>query len=269
MGAAEQAALIRAFGTTEARIRTQMTAFVLGLFGDLGSWRDADIARFVNVVVPAMAGAQRQVGSLTDAYVASMLSDMLGSTFRPTGQSVRTGAALRNGVDPAEVYARPFRQLWQALAAGSDLATALALAQRRLWQLATSDLQLAKTHAAQTAMSADDHVVGFRRVLTGTHSCGLCVVASTQRYHRSDLLPIHPGCDCGIAPIVGSHDPGQVVNEPLLEGTHQAIQDRFGVSDRSARVPDYRDVLITHQHGELGPVLARRGDTFTGPSDLH
>jgi hypothetical protein len=27
-------------------------------------------------------------------------------------------------------------------------------------------------------------------------------------------------------------------------------------------------VLITHQHGELGPVLAVKGQPFTGPQDL-
>ena len=31
----------------------------------------------------------------------------------------------------------------------------------------------------------------------------------------------------------------------------------------------YRDVLVSHEHGELGPVLAVKGRPFQGPNDLH
>lgn len=31
---------------------------------------------------------------------------------------------------------------------------------------------------------------------------------------------------------------------------------------------DYSDVLVVHEHGEIGPVLGFRGDHFTGPSDI-
>jgi hypothetical protein len=268
MGAAQQAALIEAFGQTEGRIRAQLLAFVLGMYDGLGAWRDSDVARFVRIVVPVVVGAQRQVGSLVDAYVAAMLADMLGVSPRPSGSAARAVAAVRGGVDPAEVYARPFRTLWQALKDGKDFPAALAQGRLRAWQLAATDLQLAKTHAMRAAFSADDRVVGYRRVLKGK-SCGLCVVASTQRYHRSQLMPIHPGCDCGTAPIVAGHDPGQVINRPLLENVHAAVADRFGAFDATGRKAiDYRDLLVTHEHGEIGPVLARKGQQFTGPGDL-
>lgn len=586
MGAAQQQALIAAFGSTGGRIRTHLLAVVLAAFDRLGSWRDDDVSQFVAAVVPIVAGAQRQMTSLTDAYIAAMLGDMLGGAGRPAGIAAFTGAALRGGVDPAEVYARPFKTVWKLLAAGTDFPAALAAGRLRAEQITKTDLQLAKTNAMRGLLASNRHVVGYRRVLTGTRSCGLCVVATTQRYHRENLMPIHPGCvvegtrvsargvkaitrrrysgelivittaagdeltitpkhpvlteqgwipadllgvgdrivrgsrlkgmglgspgedhrpapiedvrrslsmlpvvrmpvasedfhgdgadgevdvvyvdgglhsvfassifqvaselefvarhdvgsffqrrgsaaplvpacgspeggsvcggglcaplfgghvpgpnlpglrptatvntlaverllhrtavnsvlggegvlgdsgrvfggdlfggefapgaatarfdpagaeflgeglvvyadqgrslldrlsgqveldslidvrridttsshvynlhtaegwysadgvivsncDCNVAPIVGDHDPGHVINEPLLEGAHAAIQERFGTSDRSARIPDYRDVLVTHEHGELGPILARRGDAFMGPSDLH
>ena len=268
MGAKQQAALVRAFSSVDAQIRNKVVAVVIQAANGLGSWRDADIERFTSAILPTVLGAQRQMGSLTDAYIRAMVGDMVGGIVRPSGTTPLTGGALRGGVDPAEVYARPIRTIWRGLAEGKSLDVALAVARLRLEQITKTDLQLAKDHASRAILSADERVVGYRRVLTGSRSCGLCVVATTQRYHREDLMPIHPGCDCGIAPIVGTEDPGQLINEPLLEGTHAAIQDRFGTSDRSARMPDYRDVLVTHEHGEIGPILSRKGDAFTGPSDL-
>ena len=269
MGAEQQAALVRAFSSADAQIRAKVVPIILQVFSGLGSWRDADLTRFTTAVLPLVIGAERQMGSLTNAYLAAMVADMISAPVRPSGVATATGAALRGGVDPAEVYARPIRTIWRELAAGKDMNAALAAARLRLWQITTTDLQLAKTHAARSAMADDERIVGYRRVLTGTHSCGLCVVASTQRYHRGDLMPCHPGCDCGISVIVGHQDPGQLINEPLLEGTHAAIADRFGASGRTARDPiDYRNVLVTHEHGEIGPILSRKGDAFTGPSDL-
>jgi hypothetical protein len=263
----EQAALIVAFNTAEAKIRAHLVAYVLGLFGGLGSWRDRDRDRFAAQVAPVVAGAQRQVASLMDAYLTALLSDMRGTRGRPTG-AIPDVSRLR-GVDPLEVYGRPFVDVWAELADGRDLSQALAAGRLRAEQITTTDLQLAKTHTARARLEDDPNVVGYRRVLTGSQSCGLCVVASTQRYHRSGLLPIHPGCDCGVAPIVGDTDPGQVINGQMLEDVHDAIQQRFGVSDRSGRQPiDYRNLLVTHEHGEIGPVLARAGQDFTGPDDL-
>lgn len=267
MGINEQATLIVAFNTAEKKVRAHLVAYVLGLFGGLGSWRDPDKARFAAQVTPIVAGAQRQVASLMDAYLTRLLSDMRGRPARPTG-AIPDVSRLR-GVDPGTVYGRPFDTVWAELAEGRDFEQALAAGRLRAEQITKTDLQLAETHTARALLEDDHDVVGFRRVLTGTTSCGLCVVASTQRYHRGELLPIHPGCDCGVAPIIGDGDPGHVINAPLLEATHDAIQERFGASGRTARDPiDYRDLLVTHEHGEIGPILARRGDVFTGPGDL-
>lgn len=193
MGMDEQAALIAAFNTTEATIRAHLVAYVLGLFGGLGSWRDRDGSRFAAQVVPVVAGAQRQVASLMDAYLSALLSNMRGTPVRPAG-TIPDLTRLRGDIDPHEVYARPFHDVWSELAAGKDFSQALAAGERRAWQITTTDLQLAKTHTAQGLLGADREVVGYRRVLTGTQSCGLCVVASTQRYHKDRLMPIHPGC---------------------------------------------------------------------------
>jgi hypothetical protein len=137
--------------------------------------------------------------------------------------------------------------------------------------MAATDLQLAKTQTAQaTFLATGNHIVGYRRVLEGPHSCGLCVVASTRLYHRSDLMPIHPNCDCSVFPVVSSdRDPGPLLNAGTLADVHSAIAAAFGADSTAARaIPGlmngehkpalYRDVLIEHHHGEIGPVLGVR-----------
>ena len=267
MGKREQLQITRSYTNTAGRIRKQMIASAVGTFQSLGSWRDKDMRTFTAQLPPRVAGAQRQIASLTDAYLRALLADIFRGPRPPARQAPQAAMRLR-GVDPKIVYQRPFRQMWQDLGEGEDWEDAYNQSIRRLISLVETDLQLAKTFAARDTLAGQGRVHGYRRVLTGTSSCGLCVVASTQRYRKEDLLPIHPGCDCGVAPIVGDTDPGQVINAPLLEDVHDAIQSTFGVSDRSARAPDYRDFIVTHQHGEIGPVLARRGDKFTGPDDL-
>jgi hypothetical protein len=78
---------------------------------------------------------------------------------------------------------------------------------------------------------------------------------------------------------MGNSDPGQIVNPQMLEQAHRAIRERFGASNRGAREIGtkpgsngkallYRDVILVHQHGEIGPVLGIKGQSFTGPGDL-
>jgi hypothetical protein len=168
-----------------------------------------------------------------------------------------------------EVYQRPAVSMRMSLAAGDSLTTAVGRGLDRLTSLVSTDLQLAKTRSAQHVAKSSTTVVGWRRELEGDLSCGLCIVASTQRYHREDLMPIHPGCDCQPVPIYGTEDPGTLLDEGALADVHASIEERFGVSDAGARDPvDYRKALIIHEHGEIGPVLAIRGQAFTGPDDL-
>jgi hypothetical protein len=96
----------------------------------------------------------------------------------------------------------------------------------------------------------------------------MCTIASTQRYHVADLSPIHPGCDCVVEAIFGPVD--RVIDPQLLEQVHAAVLDLTGVVDRGGRAVDYRHIMtqITHTHGELGQMLARPGDRFTGPRSI-
>jgi hypothetical protein len=276
------ASALGSYAAATGALRTRLLGFLDRLWVGLGSYRDADAERFVARAVPAVQGAQQAMASLTAAYLGRAGAELTGNPVRmphlTPGDFV--GANVRQA-DPEVVYLRPFVQVWTDLSHGKSLDDAVASGGARLANIAATDVQLAKTHAAQDVLLDMDEVDGYRRVLNGTKNCGLCIVAATQRYHRGDLLPIHPGCDCTVAPLKPGEALGRIVDPDMLDAVHAAIAEKFGkkAADAGARQignligPNgkpllYRDVIISHDHGEIGPVLGVRGQKFTGPDDL-
>jgi hypothetical protein len=172
------------------------------------------------------------------------------------------------------------------------LTAAVSGGERRVKLAALTDVELAVTHTARERMTEEPEIRFYRRVLTGAESCGLCIIASTQRYRKRDLLPIHPNCDCVVAPIIGEQDPGRAINstrvsddasptgetadgvpiysaddaldtEFLTREVHDAIRETFGEMAFDARQIDYRKILLVEQHGELGPTLTVARHHFT------
>ena len=244
--------------TLEAAAQAARSSFL-----SLGSWREDDIPRFIQQVVPAMNNSKRNMANYAVGYYKEM-AGLAGEKFKmpdidPASLSTQ---ALRNGVTDDMIWSRPFKSMWTSLSKGNDISDALEAGARRAVDLARTDVQLARRGAGLQARSSNDRIVGYIRTLSGAENCALCYVASTQRYKKKDLLPIHPGCDCGEMPIYGKDDPGQVIDDIRLEATHDAVETRFGIQDRGAREPDYRKIKI-QDHGELGPVLTVKGDKFT------
>ncbi len=139
----------------------------------------------------------------------------------------------------------------------------------------STDIQQTRNRQARAAYTESSFEYTIRQ-LSGAENCALCVIASTQRYLAKDLQPMHPGCDCGQRGIRASQDPGQIIDPDLLELTHAAVEAKLGATDRSARlltgenpISDFLDLIVTREHGELGPTLTWRADRFTGPNDLH
>lgn len=285
---AELLALVAAYQIQTQQLRDRVERYVRSLWRSLGEYRDAQLVSYVRDVVPVVLGAQTQMSSLTSAYLAHQKQYALGTPFRPVAVDLAkvTGAGARNGnVMPDIEHARPFTAVWIDLHDQIERQTALnidkaiALGEQRAVGLALDDVQLAKTHTAQLIAQDDKRLRYTERVLEGESSCGLCIVASTQRYRAAELMPIHGGCDCSQEFVYVDKDPGKLVHLERLQNVHDRIQERFGASSPAAQeIPGtasnydmalmYRDVLVTHEHGELGSVLGVRGQDFTGPSDL-
>ena len=256
-----------------ADLRATVVAEVQRSWLALSSWRDADVAAWIAEVVALVEAGQSQTVAATAAYLEQSAVLVTGSAVpAPLDFTAYTIEALR-GVAAAEVYRRPAVTTYTALANGAPLDAAVELGRQRAGDLAATDLQLAKTHASRDTITRDPRVTGWRRVLEGSKSCALCIVASTQRYHREALMPVHAGCGCSVAPIYGSKDPGQIIDPGTLDEVHARIAERFGASDAGARaIPgealQYRDALVVHEHGELGAVLADAAHDFTPQSAL-
>lgn len=233
-------------------------------FLSLGSWRTEDIGRFVQGITPAVGQAKETMANYSLSYYKEMAGINKKSFTMPKNVKAQLSTALlrKNVVTDRDVWERPMKEMWTSLSKGDDFSNALELGAQRATSIARTEVQLARREAGLLSRKANDNVVGYLRTLSGAESCGLCYVASTQRYTRGDLMPIHPGCDCGEMPIYGDTDVGQIIDQQQLDATHEAVSERFGVQDASARKIDYRKIAIKN-HGELGPYLAVKGQKFT------
>jgi hypothetical protein len=280
---ADQRAVTAAYQQQTTATRVQLAAFMAALWASLPDYRNGSMREFVSQALPMVSGAMQHMQALTAAYLAT-LNGLSGGSATPVAARAVDVASVRSGADPQDVYERPFHLVWRMLADQQPLDSAkvgasIRAGEARAVQLALTDVQLAKTHTARDLMARNRNVVGYRRQLEGAHSCALCIVASTQRYHKADLLPVHPACDCSVVPIFGGEKIDLNLDPALLEAIHATVADQFGADSSAARrIPGaftgdgdpllYRDVLVTHHHGELGPILGIHGQHWTGPGSL-
>lgn len=215
-------------------VRAAILDYLARSWMGLGSWRDADVDRWVDSVVPVLSGGLMQTATLTDAHLANVIGAMTDDAPRPLGiRPDDVSVSTLRGVSAADVYRRAGETVWSELSRGADLADAVTRGLDRATRMAATDLQLAKTHTARRVLSSDRRVVGYRRVTDGD-PCKLCASASTALYRTSDLMPIHARCSCSVLPALSGAVP-------------------------STSPPD--DVAI-HQHGEVGPVLTDAAHAF-------
>jgi hypothetical protein len=168
-------------------------------------------AGFRGEVVPVVAAAQSIAVAGGLAYVAQQLA------VEGIGAPDVDGAALAATLRPAdEVVQRSVIHVRSLLAAGVPVSTALARGLDLAERNAAMDVALANRAASAAAMAAEPRIVGYRRVPDGG-ACVFCLMASTQRYGREELMPLHHRCGCDVAPIFGDADPGQVIDRALLD----------------------------------------------------
>lgn len=278
--ATEADVLTDAYMRQVTSIRERVVAFATVMWKGSPSLRDADIDRLVARIVPAVQGGQLQVANITNAYV-QRLAALEGVDVEPV--PVTDDVIAYRGTPADEVYRRPAVTTYTSLSGGSAFDAAAAAGLARLRGLVRMDVQQTRNRQATKAYggSGFDYTL---RVLSGTENCALCVIASTQRYMSKELQPIHPGCDCGTRGVKANQDPGQVIDQALLDQVHDAIEKKLGSSDRgardlgrgkevtygdgSSRLADFTDLIVTREHGELGPTLVWRDEKFTSAADI-
>lgn len=247
------------FTAQRRALTVALIAALTQLWYSLGSWRSADIARFVEQAVPLLRGAQVVLAEMTTIFMATQASDRLGRPVDPPSIPEDRVTDLRNGVSDTESLSRPFKDTWKSIAEGDDLEAAVEKGRARLVGLTEFEMQETYAHASREAMSrfpAPDRPRWWRRVPQGPVTCALCWIASTRAYSVEELNPIHPGCDCRVDPQY-TNPPGIVADPDTLQVIEKAVADelgREGVTDAET----LRDLFIdvTDEHAELGRILA-------------
>ena len=212
-------------------------------WNNLPDFRDERVEPFVSKVVPLVEAGQRRAISLTDAYI----SHMLGT--RPLGLdlSTLTGAAVRRGVDPAIVYARPFTTVWTSIET-IGFAAAVIKGMNRLTSTAEMDVALSARDANQAYAGDSTRIMGWTRV-ADPGCCDFCQMIDGAKVGSEDASPLHNNCSCTL--------------EPIEVGSNVSPSDFVSFAPGSV----FDDVEI-QEHGELGPVITNKRDNFTGPNQL-
>ncbi len=264
-----------------AQVRAVVEDYARRYWGTMVSYHDADIEKMISAIVPHVQAGQITVARLTDAYLAPA-ARIAG--WGEGGAAIIDPERLRGGAPPEEVYRRPGEQVWTALSKGASAAEAAAAGEKRLMQLVSGDIQLAMRAQAARSMPAGSR---YRRVTTGAETCALCTLASTQVYHRGQLMPIHPGCDCTVQPLRRYTDAMRRSDAETVRKTHEAVgdagydaaasgghggggDDYRGITLRSEDgkiVADGGEKITVYDHGEYGPTLAWAGQHHRGPAE--
>ena len=226
-----------------------------------GWYNEKLVAQLAAEMASLSTAAQDQMIGLSEQYVGNVVAAIRGTGVQIPPVKV---PPIRNGADMLRVHTRPAEVFRKAYATGATEPEAVDKAVKRATQLAETDVQLAGRSAQREQMKKLD-VRGYRRVLhpeLAKHGdCGLCVVASDRIYTVEELLPIHGGCNCETLPILGENDPGRSLNEADLKKLYAAAGSTAGEELKRVRV-------TVNEHGEYGPVLTKRGDSFRGPKDV-
>ena len=214
----------------QARIRDALVAAVSAAWLRLPGYDEEHVAGWLEQVVPMVLAAQSASANMTDAYLAHFLGR------QPLGVSASavTGAALRAGATPQQVYRRPFVNVWTALSKGQDFELAVRAGMARAGDLAATDVQLAHRAALRSVQLKDQRIQAWSRV-PDANACAFCRKIAGAKVHSADAMPLHPGCGCTLEPLT----------EPVPVAT--ALPEGVAVN----------------QHGELGPILGDPAHAFT------
>jgi hypothetical protein len=241
----------------------------------LAAWLDAD-GRDEDRFVERAITTERSARARTVAGVDAHMTTLLAANRLPASPVGLDPDDYARPVDLETRWRRPFVHMRTKLSQGMAFPAAFAVGTAYARDAIVTDLQLAYRGAARDRMQSDNRIVGWSRVLgdggASGKNCGLCVVASTQRYHAGDLMPIHDHCTCSAVPILGTQDPGQVLRADDLDSVFERLEEFDGSYSNRADLGRVRISAselprpTVHMHGELGPVLYDSSWQFTGPA---
>src|SRR5690606_36295252 len=81
-------------------------------------------------------------------------------------------------------------------------------------------------------------------------------------YTKGELMPLHDKCRCTISPITANTDMGMKLNQDDLAQIYTAAGGNYA--------EDLKKITIQiREHGELGPILTRKGQEFRSVAQVN
>lgn len=247
------AAILARFQERHAFVLAEVERYVNESWSGLSAYDEAQVAEFAALIEQILPAAQQTIAASVDAMVSIM------AETSPVGVPVEVVTNVR-GMPALDEFRRPFIKMWGGLRDGVPYQDAVTQGAERAVKMAVTDTQMSMRNAMTYVSDRNPKMTGWRRTLTGK-SCRFCAAAATKVYHRKNLMPLHSHCDCGVAPIIGTRDPGKVANRQLLENLKAQGPDYWkqkGFVDVDGLPFDPTTVSslpVRVTHGELGPIL--------------
>lgn len=209
----EQAvAVTRSYRRRMAGLRAAAATALGTIWDRLGSIDESAVEDFARAAAPVLDGAGNAASVLTTGHLAAVAGT---SVDRPKLELVSD-------------FRHPFIGVWRDLSSGVQFEQANQTGRARAGTLGQE--RVIRSQRATLSAVAPGRTVGFRRVPQGA-TCSWCILVSTQRYRTAESASFGHGshgvdyCDCDIVPIVGSADPGRVINRPMLDSWRRAQKD--------------------------------------------
>ncbi|WP_136057250.1 hypothetical protein [Microbacterium sp. K24] len=269
--------LVNTYAAQQSNVVEALLRVLLQIWLPFSWWGRPDM---VNAAAAASAVqvdvATRRARRLSRAFMLRQL-ELIGAM--PDSLPPIVDSYERGGTPIVEVYKRPARQLehkirqvhtspetgkldWPDRVSDDEWKSFT----DRLTSIVTDDLAATARDEAQKVMWASPKVIGYRRVIhpefSKTGTCGLCVVASSRFYSKSELMPLHDLCKCTISPLTADRDLGLQLNAADLARIYEAAGSNYAEDLKRIKVQ-------VREHGELGPILTRRGDAFRTVSKVN
>lgn len=154
--------IIRRSQVQHAAILEAAAASVRRAWLGLGSWNEADVARFTRLAQAAYEAAGTRVAALVDATTAQL------ANTRPIGVAARIAPTITNPrpLPAAEVWRRPFIEHWSNLSRGVDFQASLNSAVHRAETIAVQNTQMVMREAMAEVVRV--HAVGADTIRPGS-----------------------------------------------------------------------------------------------------
>jgi hypothetical protein len=237
--------LTKAHMEGERRLREYAKRAVAAAWAAQGSYDEETLPNFLRAALPPVQAAKRASVSLTGAYIARSLERQPDSF-----DIAQIVAGIRNGANPADVYTRPYKRVWRALAEGVAWSSAVGYGLDVAVSSAATDVQLAMREAAMAIERSTPGFFGYERV-ADAGACEFCQEVDGAYVKGSDglVMALHNNCGCGL--------------EPLTEPAESTVFLPDGSEIRPYQYGPINDRVAIENHGELGPVLGDPAHNFT------